>query len=161
MLDTNPADLCEPIKAQRATAKGRAPTADELAALFGTDDEDWKVFLQLAAGTGLRRGELTALTWGDVDLENGTVTVSKAMDESGNIKSTTTERTRVVPMGSDLTAVMRTYRARVAEKMIPTEKTRVFDRWTPHSVSIYFRRTTKKLGIKTLGIHGLRHYYAT
>jgi integrase len=38
---------------------------------------DLKVYLWLATSTGARPGELTALTWSDIDLEKGTLSISK------------------------------------------------------------------------------------
>ncbi len=53
----------------------------------------------LALYTGLRPGELRALTWGDVDLEARTVSVSKALDGRGVLKAPkTASGQRVIPI---------------------------------------------------------------
>lgn len=54
----------------------------------------------IAMFCGLRRGEMTALTWNDIDFENNTITVNKSYDfKSKKLKSPKTAAgMRVVPM---------------------------------------------------------------
>ena len=68
----NPASRASPGRVDPAEIK--PPTVDEVLALFRAaekDDLDLAVFLVVAAVTGTRRGELCALRWTDVDLDNG------------------------------------------------------------------------------------------
>jgi integrase len=58
-----------------------APQARAL--LRAAEGERWGPLLVLALGTGMRRGELLALRWGDVDLERGTVTVRASLQRVG------------------------------------------------------------------------------
>jgi integrase len=58
-------------------------TAADLSALLAAfDDPDLAAIIELAALTGMRRQEILALEWGDVDLDGGRVTVSKAVEEA-------------------------------------------------------------------------------
>ena len=41
-------------------------------------DQAWGTLVWLTLVTGMRRGELVALRWSDIDLTDGTVDVSKA-----------------------------------------------------------------------------------
>jgi len=52
--------------------------------------------LLLGALTGMRRGELCALQWSDVDLVAGTVTISGNMDRNGRVGPTKTHQMRSV-----------------------------------------------------------------
>lgn len=45
---------------------------------------DYYALIETALMTGLRQGELLALTWDDIDLKNGIVTVNKALKGRGN-----------------------------------------------------------------------------
>ena len=38
--------------------------------------------LSLALATGMRRGELLALEWGDIDLERGVLRVERSVEET-------------------------------------------------------------------------------
>ena len=50
-----------------------------ISAIFDELAEPWKLMSRFAALTGLRSGEEAVLTWGDVDLDNLTVHVTKAL----------------------------------------------------------------------------------
>lgn len=82
-LDSNPVRDVSPIKSKTPPKGARALTADELRALLGALGEskycaanDLVDPITLLIATGLRRSELLALRWSDVDDEAGTVTVS-------------------------------------------------------------------------------------
>ncbi|MEE2057777.1 site-specific integrase [Rhodococcus artemisiae] len=82
-LDSNPVRDVSPIKSKTPPAGARALTADELRALLiALDDSEYCKAndlvdpITLLIATGLRRSELLALRWADVDDEAGTVTVS-------------------------------------------------------------------------------------
>jgi integrase len=46
----------------------------------------YSVMIPLMAYTGLRSGEARALTWEDIDFENGTLTVNKSIDDDNDMK---------------------------------------------------------------------------
>lgn len=60
----------------------RAPTALEEAALLEASPFERGVIYALAMTTGLRRSELAALTWAEVDLERGAVTTRAAASKN-------------------------------------------------------------------------------
>lgn len=82
------------------------------------DDNDIVKVLELAKGTdmyliilleltvGLRRGELGALTWDDIDFDNGTITINKSTYEKHGKKITKKPKTqagnRVISIGSQV-----------------------------------------------------------
>jgi integrase len=60
----------------------RAPSLDEVRTLIATADEldpSFATVLRLVAATGMRRGEVCALRWNDVDLSAGTVRISQSV----------------------------------------------------------------------------------
>lgn len=61
--------------------------------------ERWRAALGLAGYAGLRLGEIRALTWHDVDLEAGALTVARSMLPDGSVKAPKTAAgARVVPI---------------------------------------------------------------
>ncbi|WP_269324573.1 tyrosine-type recombinase/integrase [Rhodococcus pyridinivorans] len=82
-LDTNPVRDIAPIKSKNPPAGARALTAEELRRLLVALHEseyckanDLVDPITLLIATGLRRSELLALRWEDVDEDAGTVTVT-------------------------------------------------------------------------------------
>jgi integrase len=61
-----------------------------------------KPLVLISLHTGMRRGELFALTWGSVDLDIGRITVHSATAKSGT--------TRHLPLNSEALAVLRGWR---------------------------------------------------
>lgn len=60
----------------------RAPSLNEVRALIATADEldpSFATVLRLVAATGMRRGEVCALRWSDIDLSAGTVRIGQSV----------------------------------------------------------------------------------
>lgn len=61
----------------------------------------------MALFTLARAGELRALTWGDIDLDNRVLRISKTLDPHTGLKLTTkSDRSRLVPINSDLSEIL-------------------------------------------------------
>jgi integrase len=80
-LPSAPTDDVTPPRLVRKTPV--VSTAVDLSALLAAiDDPDLAAIVELAALTGMRRQEILALEWGDIDLDGARLTVSKAIEES-------------------------------------------------------------------------------
>jgi integrase len=88
LVDSNPAEL---VKAPRIDAKEPVHFTAEQARRFldAAKGDSLHALYSVALGTGLRRGELLALTWKDVDTKAGRVTVRRGK---------TAAAARVVPL---------------------------------------------------------------
>lgn len=63
-------------------------TDDELKILMGNlDGNKYKEVILLSLETGLRRGEILALTWDDIDLDNNMINVNKSLSKVYIIES--------------------------------------------------------------------------
>jgi integrase len=91
--------------------------------------------LTTAAYTGMRRGELVALRWGDVDLDEGTILVCRAAAEGddGYVEGTPKSHSaRVVDIGPALVEQLRAHRRRQLEwRLLVGEHWRDEDRVFP------------------------------
>jgi integrase len=88
-------------------------TADEIAQIFEAADDlsltshksrkaaEFPVLLRMLYGCGFRIGEVTSMTWDDVDLSTGVITVKAAKNQ----------KQRLVPMSDELTRILTLYRA--------------------------------------------------
>ncbi len=94
----NPMNKVERPAANKAEVS--IPQADDFEKLLGVlQGTRYYAFVVMAAASGMRRGELLALRWSDIDTKTGTVTVSKAVSETKaglEIKSTKSRKTRFV-----------------------------------------------------------------
>jgi integrase len=127
----------------------------------------------LALSTGCRRGEAAALTWRNVDLDQGTVTFAVAAKQIGReviTGRTKTGKSRVVSLGQNAVGELRAWRATQAEQMLALGVRQNGDtlvctradgsRIRPNAITIDFWRLAKRLGLN-VHYHSLRHGHAT
>lgn len=107
---TNPAEGVEPPDGGDSAARVYLYPTEALA-LISCDaiEPQWRALYVLAMYTGLRRGELDALLWADVDPT--VVRVFRASGETGKAKRTKTKATRVVPIEATLAPLLDVLRA--------------------------------------------------
>ena len=127
--------------------------------------------IYISLSTGLRIGEICALKWSDINVTDGTITVSRTIERiyiiEGVKKHTelivntpkTKNSHREIPMGKELLAMVKPLKKVVNEDFYvltndehPTE---------PRSYRNYYNSLMKKLDIPKLKYHGLRHSFAT
>lgn len=88
---------------------GRSLTDAEAAALLSVcQDTPDELFLRIMLQCGLRPGEVSALTWKDVDLDGGTLSVDKAVKKDQSVGLPKSDAgIRTVPIPADLLERMR------------------------------------------------------
>ena len=133
------------------------------------------VLWQLALATGMRRGEVMAMTWQHADLDAGIVSVERSTTQIGRELVTTTPKNherRRVELDSRTVAALRAWRRQQAEERLAWgaayEDTEgiVFTREngsrpTPNSASEAFLRAQAGLGLPRISFHEMRHSHAT
>ena len=121
--------------------------------------------------TGIRIGEICALTWDDVDIINGVIYIRKTIERiyilDGEKRHTeiiigtpkTQNSIRDIPMNKELLKMIRPLKKIVNGKFYvltnekqPTE---------PRTYRNYYKRMMEQLNIPPLKFHGLRHSFAT
>jgi len=171
-------NVCEavtPPSPARSTAK--ALTIHEVGALSSmARGTRWESFIAVALMLGARRGEVLALTWNDVDLDAGRVTIRASLSQTKGsvaLKSTKTDRVRSVPISASTAAAFRKQRAQqAADKLLAGEGYRVdltlpiFTdelgmRLSPKAATNAFARLARKAGLSTTSLHSTRHTTAT
>src|SRR5215472_10147728 len=126
--------------------------------------------LLCAVRTGMREGELIGLQWGDVDFHGGFLELRRAVVR-GKDTSTKTHKIRRVEMTPQLQAVLtrlkeiRTVEAMAAARTL-TEHERVFlsqtgEQWADQTLRRAFNRCLNAAGVRHIGLHVLRHTYAS
>lgn len=174
-VGTNPMAQAQPPSAP--TANPQPPSAGEAAAILNEAwrDPDWGTLVWLAMTTGARRGELCALQWRDVDLENGVLKVAKSIAQVNTKtwpKATKTHQQRRIALDPETVTVLREHKARCDSRaqaldldlarhayvfsLAPDGSTHLL----PDSVSQRYGKLAKRLDLDT-HLHNLRHYSAT
>jgi len=116
--------------------------------------------------TGIRIGELQALTWADVDFENRLIDINKSCWR-GKITSTKNHKTRRVDMSKQLAGVLRDLKQRQWKKYAGKD----VPKWVfagprgnvlcPNIFRKALNQCLESAGLRHIRIHDLRHSYAT
>ncbi|OCA70364.1 integrase [Chryseobacterium contaminans] len=127
------------------------------------------VYICLSAG--MRIGEVCALTWDDIDTDNGVISVNRTIQriyviEDGNRRTElildtpkTKNSIRDIPISKDLLRILKPFKKIVNSSFFvltndskPTE---------PRTYRSYYKNLMKELNMPELKFHGLRHSFAT
>ncbi len=175
-IKSNPAKIAK--KPRLPTPEPDPPSAEEAARILAAAwelDDDWGTFVWLTLVTGMRRAELLALRWDDINLTNGIVDIRRGyvwVNGRGVEKTTKTHRIRRVSLDTATVDVLTAHHERHVETMrslgaAPSSRAFLFsneptrDRpYHPDTVTHRYTRMCARLGINS-HLHALRHYSAT
>lgn len=127
--------------------------------------------IYISLSTGLRIGEICALKWSDINVTDGTITVSRTIERiyiiEGEEKYTelvinspkTKNSCREIPMSKELLTMIKSLKKVVNDDFyVLTNDERPTE---PRTYRNYYNKLMAKLGIPKLKYHGLRHSFAT
>jgi len=175
MVVRNVAGLVQPPRVKKVTMRTLSPE-EVTRFLKEAQETDYYVYFATLLYTGLRRGELLALRWRNLDLVKDTLTVVETAYKLGNGEYITKEpktaqSRRSVVLTPALGELFREYRIdqellRIQLGVSLDADDFVFIRpdgspINPNAVTLAFRRIIKKAGLRSLRIHDLRHTHAT
>jgi integrase len=170
-------DPSRDIDAPRVAPKEAAVLRPEeipgmLAALHGT----LHTIAVVALGTGMRRGELCALRWQDVDLKGGTLIVKQSLEQTRKglrFKEPKTKHgRRTISLPPSVVVCLQEHRTRQLEHRMklgqgkPAADMLVFSApagqpLAPDYVTHAFGRVLARAGLSHVGLHSLRHTHAS
>jgi integrase len=172
-ISRNPCDAVKPPKVApgKMHVHNVAQTVDLLDAVRNN-----RMFpaILLAALCGLRRGEIAALRWGQVDLNAGSIAIVQSAEQAGRAvryKEPKTGFGRTVALSPMMVEELRAHRLRQAEELLRlgfrvTDHTFVVARadglpLQPQTLTQEWKRLVAKTGLPRIRFHDLRHSHAT
>jgi integrase len=170
----NPCNQIDKLKVQKKEINFW--TLDEFTTFISHIDKNkpfLKVFYQFAFFTGMRAGEMIALTWSDIDFYNQTVRINKSAKLINGNYVTTTPKTessnRYITINTKITSMLKKWQE-IQPKLlidnfqnIDSDKLLVFQYNEKHPSSDYYSKQIKKiiakndLNLKTIRLHDFRH----
>lgn len=149
----------------------------ELLAAAREQDPMLACWLDVAAATGARRGEVCGLRWCDIDLNTQTVRIERSVSatkkEGVFIKTTKTDRFRLVSItGRAAQSLSEQHDAAIGRAvadgrrfdptgLVFTNDPIAVRPWRPELVTRRWERLRRRTGLHHVKIHGLRHFVAT
>lgn len=176
-IKTNPAEVAK--KPRKPAADPDPPSTADAARIVEAAWEitpDWGTFVWLVFVTGMRRAEVIALRWSNLDLDTGVVTIRRnwvsVTGQGSREKDTKTHQARRLALDETTVELLREHRARYEAVMreldVPASGdaylfsySPTYDRpYNPSGVTHKYARMCEQLGIDS-HLHALRHYSAT
>lgn len=145
-----------PVKIKPVLTSAQAKTLLEKAKQY---DHEWYPIWTAALYTGMRTGELHALTWDKVDLENRTILVSCSWDKKNGFKDLTKSgEDRIVEIAEDLVFVLKELTLQNADSPFVLPR---IDSWDVGRQAEILRAYLYALGLPRIRFHDLRATWAT
>ena len=175
LIERNVGDTIKPPTAARAEVE--ILTSDQIADALGKL-KGCSIYpiAALAIGTGVRRGELAALTWDDLDLDAATVRIERALEQTKEGIRVKPPKTaagrRTVSLPIFVVAALRDHRRETLEMRLklgigalPGDAPVFGDiegSWpSPHIITLRWRAAVTRLGLPKITFHALRHSHAS
>ena len=116
-----------------------------------------KDMVLFALKTGLRFGELIALQYNDIDLDQKLLTVSRSIAK-GKMGSTKSNKIRFIPLADDVCLMLK---ARISKKGFVFNDGNSNEPLSYRQCSGWIHRACKKAGLRRISWHALRHTFAS
>lgn len=175
VIASNPVDAAEPPRVERTEIEILPPEQIRrvLQALRGRALYPIAV---LALATGMRRGEIAALRWADIEFDVGKVRVERSLEQTNSglvFKAPKTKAgRRIISIPPSIVAVLRDHWRQRQEQRLALGMGKaaaddlVFARpdgnpWPPDSLTTAWSKAIAALKLPKITLHGLRHTHAS
>jgi integrase len=175
MIANNPIASAEPPAVERTEIKILAPEQIKVV-LQGLKGRPLYPIALMGLSTGMRRGELVALRWKDVDLDRGLIRVEQSLEQTNaglRFKAPKTKAgRRTVMIPASIVGELRAHWRQQQEQRLTiglggaSGDDLVFARydgtpWPPDSLTAAWARTVRMLKLPIVTLHALRHTHVS
>ena len=161
-----------PRKDEKKQEEGdKALTVQELSRVLSCVTQEplkWQAYINLAADSGARRGELCGLQWSDIEWSKGTIIIRRNLQytPAAGVYETSPKngKTRAVDIGEEtLALLLKLRREQAAEHLSKWVFTQdgMADPMHPQTPTRFFKKFGAKYGIEDFHPHKLRHSSAS
>ncbi|WP_416353893.1 tyrosine-type recombinase/integrase [Agrilactobacillus fermenti] len=136
------------------------------------------VFFRVLAFTGLRRGEILALVWSDINFKTNTLKITKAVTRKLNNQMTigtpkTKTSIRTLDLDAKTIAILKRWKIQQAEELLmvglkqkDNDNQLIFQNLNNHLLSLpkpskWLNEVIKQTNLPPITIHGFRHTFAS
>ena len=150
----NPCTRFKPLRAQKKRLKRRPPTysQQDLDKIFAQSDDTERAMFAALYLTGLRKDELTNLTWSDLDLKRATLQLTAKEDFAPK-----DYEEREIPIPQDLVEILKRL-PQTSSWVFPSRKGK---RLGPNEMLRRLKDVAQRAGVNNATLHKFRHSYAT
>jgi len=175
LIVSNPVAAADPPRVERQEVEILAP--DQVKTLLdGLRGHRLYPIAVLGLATGMRRGELVALRWGDVDLDRGRIRVARSIEQTNEGLRFKLPKTKAgrpeIAIPPSITAELRSHWRRQQEQRLALGLGRseaddlVIARedgseWAPDSLTSVWANSIRSLKLPTVTLHALRHTHVS
>ncbi|AZN40447.1 site-specific integrase [Paenibacillus albus] len=167
-FEMRPSNPCDKVKKPSYKPKPRAIWSAEQFLHFLESSKDSRLhpLYMIALLTGLRFGEVTSLTWDDVNFDEQTITVSKTTARTENTiflqEETKTGKNRAVTMSETLARYLKRYKLKQKPNplglVVATERGKIMHNASARNT---FVRDVEAAGLPLIVMHAMRHSHLT
>lgn len=119
--------------------------------------------------TGCRINEALALSWSDIDFENGSVSITKTLNSKGKLNSPKSKASlRDIDIDNNTIQLLKTYKLRqvqeawkLGRKEMVVFSDFIHDYPSNKTLGTRLRTRFKNAGVPNIGFHGFRHTHAS
>ena len=164
LLFRNPADSCKLPPAKSREMKVLTPEEIQRLLIQAREDGCYELLL-LELATGLRRGEILALQWGDLNFRTGALRVERQVHRvKGELvvsppKTKAGNRTVLLP--APVLKVLKTYQKTIRSRWMFPSPVKEDSPMDPAAVRKRLQTVLERAECKRLRFHDLRHTFAT
>src|SRR5262249_33200771 len=141
--------------------QAKALTEEQLVGLLAELPQEWRLFFEFLAHTGLRIGEAVALTWANIDLGKQRVGVRRRLYRGRFDAPKSKQGRRDVPLSPGLAPALWRSRGTAADDA-PVFPSRDDTHLDPSNVAArVLKPAARRAGVPWVGFHTFRHTCAT
>ena len=164
LIFRNPADSCKLPPAKSREMKVLAPEEIQRLLIQAKEDGCYELLL-LELATGLRRGEILALQWGDLNFRTGALRVLRQVHRVRGTMVVSPPKTkagnRTVLLPSPVLNVLKAYKKTVHSRWMFPSPVKEDSPMDPAAVRKRLQTVLERAECKRLRFHDLRHTFAT